>query len=478
METLQRTANRGSISTGYDIENSLKFFRDNSEILKMNFSTGGSNQTFTWSFWCKRAGSQRTGLFAGIIMGNGVSGNDAIYCQFPSSPLDSLQIKSVSSASTQFDLVTSRKFRDCSAWYHIVIAVDTTQATAANRVKLYVNGVQETAFSTETYPSQNANTYMGNGGGQVQVGSINSSSPTLSAYLADVYCIEGQQLLPTDFGEFDSNTGIWKPIEYQGTFGSNYAFYLKFDNASSLGADSSGLGNNFSLTNITSADQATDTPTNTFCTFNPLILYRNGVVFAEAITKEGDTLWQTDRAAWWRIGFGSMAVTAGKWYAEFVPDTNTAFVGVGSYDEYEDSTHLGASGSNGVGYYGQNGNIYDSSTNYSWGSTFTSGDIISIALDRDNGYVYFAKNGTWQNSGDPTSGSSGTGGVSLVDPNGTHYMGISLYNVPTNFKANWGGYTANSIASGNADANDYGNFEYAPPTGYYAMCTKNLAEFG
>lgn len=475
METLQRTANRGSISTGYDIDNSLKFESDNGEICKMNFSTGGSNQIFTWSFWCKRTELSTLA----IVMGNGVSGNDAVYCEFSS---DALRILSKISASTQFDLITDRLFRDTSAWYHIVIAVDTTQATSSDRVKLYVNGVQETSFSTETYPSQNANTYMGNGGGQVQVGSINSSGSSYNGYLTEVFCIEGQQLDATDFGEFDSATGIWKPKAYTGTFGTNYAFYLKFDDVASLGADSSGLGNNFSLTNITSIDQATDTPTNNFATLNPLVFINSTLTYTDGATEAASSAINS-------LAEGTIGFTNGNWYYEIVmpaasPNPNANMMmgfgrpnlwGIGETDPGMDTYSFA---------YNRTGVVFYNGTTTSGWSAYSKDDVVMVAIDTTNGFAYFGVNGTWGNGGVPTSGSSGTGAfdydslVTNVAIGDLLIPAFSTGNAGNILQINFGGYTEVSIASGNADSSGYGNFEYAPPSGYYALCSKNLAEFG
>jgi hypothetical protein len=157
-------------------------------------------------------------------------------------------------------------FRDTSAWYHIVMAVDTTQATAANRIKLYVNGIQETSFAVETYPNQNHSTGV-NFTEPHRIGTLLTNSWYFSGYIAEVNHIDGSQLAPTAFGEFDEDSGIWKPKAYAGSYGTN-GFYLDFKDSANLGNDASG-GLDFTQTNITSADQATDTPTNNFCTFNP-----------------------------------------------------------------------------------------------------------------------------------------------------------------------------------------------------------------
>jgi hypothetical protein len=165
--------------------------------------------------------------------------------------------------SFQLKLITSQVFRDMSAWYHIVVAVDTTQATDTNRVKIYVNGSQVTSFLSTLYPSQNTDTSVNQSGAPCRVGA--GTSLYFNGYMSDVYLIDGQQLAPSDFGEFDEDSGIWKPIAYEGTYGTN-GFYLEFKDSSALGDDTSGNGNDFTVNNLTSIDQTTDTPTNNFAT--------------------------------------------------------------------------------------------------------------------------------------------------------------------------------------------------------------------
>jgi hypothetical protein len=303
METLQRTANRGSISTGYDIDNSLKLEADNGEVLTQTIGAG-SRTTATYSFWFKR-----TELGADMQLA-GISPIASETTRFIITSNDVLDVES-GVAGDNNSLVTNRVFRDTSAWYHFVVAIDTTQSTEANRVKVYVNGVQETSFSASEYPAQNTDLTIGVDGYTWSWGAYTSTQIKSSGYLAEAYYIDAQQLDPTSFGEFDEDSGIWKPIAYTGSFGSN-GHYLDFSDASDLGNNLSGVGNDFTLNNITSADQATDTPTNNFCTINPLIPYNGSV--SEGATKfihtSGGDGWESFVAT---MGAG----TSGKWYAEF-----------------------------------------------------------------------------------------------------------------------------------------------------------------
>jgi hypothetical protein len=180
-------------------------------------------------------------------------------------------------------LVTTPVYRDVSAWYHVVVAVDTTQATSSNRVKLYVNGVQVTSFDNEIYPSLNFDTAVNN-----TVAHYIGDHPALGyyydGYMAEVNLIDGQQLDHTDFGEFDEDSGIWKPIAYTGTYGTN-GFFLEFKDSSALGDDTSGEGNDFTVNNLTSIDQTTDTPTNNFATMNPLNYTPSAITYTEGNLK-------------------------------------------------------------------------------------------------------------------------------------------------------------------------------------------------
>jgi len=458
METLQRTANRGSISTGYDIDNSLKLEADNGEVLTQTIGAG-SRTTATYSFWFKR-----TELGASMQLA-GISPIGSETTRFLITSNDVLDVESGVGGDNN-SLVTNRVFRDTSAWYHFVVAIDTTQATEANRVKVYVNGVQETSFSASEYPAQDTNLTIGVSGYTWSWGAYSSTLIKSSGYLAEAYYIDAQQLDPTSFGEFDEDTGIWKPIAYTGSFGSN-GHYLDFSDASNLGNNLSGVGSDFTLTNITSADQATDTPTNNFCTLNQAAFTLTDATISQGATSFFNTLSDT------RTAVATMAVTKGKWYFEykFISSGGSTYwpaIGFTNAESTSSSLSAGVDSDssvlllpNGTPY--ENGTI--GSSNYSF---FGANDIAGVALDVDNGNMYLYKNGTIQNSGNPIFTSIGD----FIMPLGTTYQnGCGGY-------FNFGGFTSYTPASPASDDNGYGTFEYAPPSGYYALCTKNLAEYG
>jgi len=453
METLQRTANRGSISTGYDIENSLKFEPDNSETIQDAHNIAGNKRELTISFWCKitELGTQRMPLTAGARQARiWFDTNDQLTLQLQDAP--------------GYLVKTNRVFRDTSAWYHIVVAIDTTQATDSNRIKLWVNGVQETSWATTQWPPQNFEGFFNVN----QSHHVSDPGYYFAGYIADFFFIDDQVLQATDFGEYDEDSGIWIPKEYDGTF-SGQSFYLKFDNASDLDERSDGLSNgvSMSLYNITSADQATDTPTNNFCTLNQAAFTLTDATISQGATSFFNTLSDT------RTAVATMAVTKGKWYFEYKfinAGGSTYWPAIGFTNAESTSSNLSAGSDsdssvlllpNGTPY--ENGTI--GSSNYSY---FGANDIAGVALDVDNGNMYLYKNGTIQNSGNPIFTSIGD----FIMPLGTTYgNGCGSY-------FNFGGFTSYTPASPATDENGYGTFEYAPPTGYYALCTKNLAEYG
>jgi hypothetical protein len=466
-------------AVGYNVDNSLRFNSGSTDYLNKTYGSAGNRRTMTFSFWIKRSNlsanqfpmsisDQPTGLQADI--------------RFASTDVLRMYATDTSGIG-RLHLVTNRVFRDVSAWYHIVWEVDTTQATESDRVKLYINGVQETSFSTEDYPPQNTdlrwNGTSGSTGGVTFVGSINGNSP-LDGYMTEVCFIDGTAYDQTSFGEFDEDTNIWKPIDVSGlTFGTN-GFYLDFENSGSLGNDKSGNGNNFTVNNLTSIDQVTDSPTNNFATMNPLDNY----YFNANYFQDGNLHIRTDGSSYTYLP-ATFGVSSGKWYWEVEYDAEQ----IGSYSvigitstQSTNSTHELGHYSNDWGYYSNTGQYINSDSRTGYGNTYAVGDIIGVALDLDNNKLYFSKNGTFQNSGDPTSGATGTGAISITAPSstplGNYFPAICFFDATGKgtFKANFGNppYSAN----GYSDANGYGNMSYSVPSGYYVLNSKNLSEFG
>jgi hypothetical protein len=459
-----------SVSGGYEVDNSLRFNSGSSDYLSRTPAGAGNQTTMTISFWAKRSTlSSATDV---ISQGTG----SACHIAFDGSNQIEMNLRnSVDGASNVF-LITSQLFRDVSAWYHIVLALDTTQATNTNRAKLYVNGTQVTAFSTTTYPSQNGNLFF-NEASAINIGRSVSTGSHYNGYLSEFYFIDGQALDPTDFGETDEDTNIWKPIPYTGSFGTN-GFYLEFQDSSALGDDTSGNGNDFTVNNLTSIDQTTDTPTNNFCTLNPLA---SGVAIGGVGGNftEGNTIF-TGGSANWCASKGTFSVTQGKWYFEAKKITNangttngSNAVGIGyaelqnnlgNYNPQNDSNVYGN-----ILMLNDNGWTTNFANGTQWSSAYNvaDGDIAGVALDLDSNTYTFYINGVSKNSGSLGGGYDGLG----LTPCIVQYGGDTR-----NFYFNFGNppYSANSYTDGAG----YGNFSYSVPSGYYALNTKNLATFG
>ena len=458
--------------TGYNVANSCRFNSGSSDYLNRTPDSAGNLRTMTFSFWMKRSKLTSDAQRIFSIFNN--SGADQFWLRTADSSNDYIDFFSQTSSTQTLRLVSSARLRDVSAWYHIVIAVDTTQGTDSNRIKMYINGVQQTSFSTTSYPSQNTdlewNKAIPNMIGAQQ---SNGTAEFIDMYLAEVCFIDGQQLAPTSFGEFDEDSGIWKPIDVSGlTFGDN-GFYLDFENSGALGADVSGNTNNFTVNNLTAIDQSTDTCTNNFATWNAL--FRKGTL--TPAFSNGNLTSTFDNGGANEFALTSFGADTGKWYAEvkWISAHGNGATATGILDmAYTGTADPNNAVTNAFGYFGS-GTKNVSGTASSYGDSYADGDIIGIAIDMDNNKLYFSKNGTFQNSGDPTTGSTGTGAIGIVA--GVTY-GIFATDYNNQVAELNTGSPAFAISSGNTDGNGYGNFEYAVPSGYYSLNTKNLAEYG
>ena len=435
-------------------------------------SSTESNNKWTFSCWIKRC---KPGVEQMLYDHRG-SGN-----QFNISITgdDFIKIKDYTSSSHIMHYVTNAKYRDPSAWYHIFISSDRSIASPAT--KLYVNGTQVTSFSTSVEYSQD-DTGTANANYDTWICGENSSGGRFDGYVAEYVWIDGTTYAHTDCGEFDEDSPtIWKPIDVSGlTFGTN-GFYFDFKASDNLGNDANG-GTDFTETGLAAADQAVDTPTNSFCTWNPLNNYYFGGTYSQ-----GNCVVATDNKSW---NSTTMGVTAGKWYWEIKLVSNTGgvdddfgFAGATSYSATDD----GGATNGAYVYYcrAYNGAIWNEGSTGLDVNTFAAGDIAGIALDLDNMAWYISKNGTWQNSGDPTSGASKTGDVGVPmavasTPNGVYMPLVTYLNASASgvTAANFGGCSGFDVSSANQDGNGYGNFEYAVPDGYMAICTKNLGSDG
>ena len=470
-------------SAPQNIENSCRFDKGSSDHLTRTPSSAGNRKTWTWSGWVKRATSDSSNNM--VLWSSYEDANNRFAIQI--SNTDQFQASNLEGGSLTCRILSSALLRDRAAWYHFVYAFDTTQSTATDRQKLYINGVQaDIVSSSRVDPSQDAELAI-NDTQEHEVGAQNSANP-LDGYMAEAVFIDGLALDPTSFGEFDSTTGIWKPKKIGQQFaagggaGTN-GYYLDFKDSSNLGNDASGNNNDFSVTNLTSIDQTTDT-----CVENYVTLNTEATTTTQGTVSQGNL--EFDRSGssdGWVSILSTIAASSGKYYAEVkIIDVGSpsqgCVLGFLNWDKTNimnsSSTYLGAATADaGMGWYSV-GNVFRQGGHVNIINSYTDNDIIMLAMDLDNGYCYFGKNGSWENSGDPTSGSTGTGGyaTSNMTAGGTYCFAASCReagNVQFNF-----GNPPFSISSGNADANGFGNFEYAPPSGYYALNTSNLNTYG
>ena len=469
--------------TGFNVANSCRFDSSSSSYLSrtINLTQNSTSQhKFTISCWFKLG---KTGQSNGEIFGAHGS-NDYFAVRVQSS--NKIDIISYDNA-IKGRLTTTQLLRDHSAWYHIVVACDSNNASGTNRMRLYLNGSEVTDFSTDINPSTGADIIAENmdefniGRNIDQVG----GAGLFDGYITEFVYIDNDQLEPSYFGEFDEDTGIWKPKDLSGLsqLSNTFSFYLDFEDSSNLGNDVSGNNLDFTSNNLTSIDQTTDTCTNNFATINPL----DNFYFNANYIQDGNLHVRSDGSSYSFIR-STFGVSTGKWYweVEFDAQQQGAYSIIGIESKAPTSSTQGVGDTtNGYGYYADNGNVRTNNGNVGgWsGSTYAVGDIIGVALDLDNNKLYFSKNGTFQNSGDPTSGATGTGAVSITAPSSTssgfYFPAITFYDATGKgtFKLNFGN-PMETISSGNSDGNGYGNFEYSVPSGYYALNTKNLAEYG
>jgi hypothetical protein len=476
-----------SVSGEYEISNSLRINRGDTAFLDQTFSSAGNRRTFTISFWVKRGNLGATDEM------HIYSADADNFIRFESS--DKLRF-ACNTQGVNPVLETNRVFRDTAAWYHIFFAVDTTQSTASNRFKLYVNGVEETSFATDSRSSISQNTDLDfNNSSQHCVGtrSQSTSDSPYDGYITEFHSIDGTAKAHTDFGEFDDN-GVWIPKKYTGTYGTN-GFFLEFkqtgtsQNSSGIGADTSGNDNHFAVTNLAATDITTDTCTNNFSTLT--IMYHpmnttGGTSFSEGnlkFTSGTGSARDMDKTA-----ISNIPVDRGKWYCEVkIGNEGQERIGAGPHQ----GMTINGSNNNRYAYFENDGDrlFQDGSgeINTAYMGNPSNGDIMMLALDMDNKRIYAGNNGQWANGSGSTNQSNPTAFLDLSSgtmlTNDTDLSGFAVFqftshDASTNqsYEVNFGNPTF-AISSGNTDGK-YGNFEYAPPSGYYALCTKRLAEFG
>ena len=433
--------------------------------LTRTLSGNGNQNTATWSFWVKRSGLTDTRMYASWY-----DGNNQFWIMFSSNKFN---VKLYQSSSYSVQVETNRLFRDTSGFYHIVVAIDTTQGTASDRVKIYVNGSQETDLGSTTYPSQNQSMPFGLASYNQRIG-FRDAEEYLDGSISHYHFIDGTAYTPSTFGETDSTSGIWKPKTNPSvTYGTN-GFFLKFENSGAMGTDSSGNSNTWTVGGTLT--QNVDTPSNNFATWNPLI--PQGLAYANG------NLATTHNASSWKSAYGTLAMSGtGKYYFESKVSTLGSYQGVGIVDAEQISSSASKFGAVSRGYgYKNDGNKTNNDADSSYGATYTTGDIIMCAVDLNAGAIWWGKNGSWQNSATQSEIEAGTttnAGYTGISNSYVYLPAVQIYGSGTN-QCNFGqGYFGTTaVASANADANGHGVMEYAVPSGYYTLNTKNIKEFG
>ena len=489
----------------HQIANSCRFNASATSHMYHTQGTPTNVDKCTISLWVKRgklgaaiyaftgSGSAAAGDYSHLSFGG--TGNDPdlfYYLQNENSPVT-------------VELESTALFRDPNAWMNLVIAQDSTQGTAANRNKIYINGVQYTDWGDFTqYSNLNSNFSINTSGHKIFVGSGGDSGGgaylPYDGYIAEYVFIDGTQYAASDFGE--TKNGAWIPKDPSGlTFGNNGA-YLKFESSSALGNDSSGNNNDFTLSNVSAHDQMLDSPTfnsdsngGNFTALNPLAKFGgadNGIPTLTEGNLKADAFGGSSGNI--KTVPATFGITSGKWYWEVYVNSQQAGLNIGLCNDFFNiDAELGytspssPTGADVTGYYagnGQTNDAYGSNGFTSYGDTFdTDGTIIGVAFDADNGKSFFSKNGTWQNSGNPATGANparGAGGAvttafSFSKPwfpvVSSHAAASPI--VTMNFGQE-GTFAGAVTAQGNSDDTGYGNFYYAPPTGFLSLNSGNL----
>ena len=447
---------------GSVIERSLRFNSGDNPNLARTFGSSTNIRKRTVSLWVKRSkindslgqvffhyfsgGSGGSMMFAGD--GTGIGNNDEIH----------ISNRNATSGSGDYYLVTNNFFRDPSAWYHLVLQYDTTQSTASDRIKLYINGSQA-SFSSASYPSQNYDSTAFLAGTatnhNIGYGYATGSANYFGGYLAEIHFLDGYAYDASYFGYTESQTGLWRPKRYEGTYGTN-GFYLDFsDNSSTaaLGIDKSPNGNDWTVSNFSVSagagnDSLEDTPTNNFCVLNSLAIKSGNVTLTNGSL---DASFGTVSGGGGVVG--TFAVSSGKWYWEttITAASGSARITIGVVDDafatYSGSVYYEPGLTSASYGYVNSGTKYNNNTDTSYGASYTTNDVIGVALDLDKGTITFYKNNSSQ--GQAFSGLTG-GFLPAIGDGSTN----ATHSTVSNF-----GQRA---------------FAYTPPSGFRALSTKNL----
>ena len=437
-----------------------------STYLSRTPASATNRQTWTWSGWVKL--SQFAGGAGSILFSAYAHAADNFKIAFS----DTFKLSMRFYNNTEYQLNLNRLFRDTSGWYHLVFAVDTTLATEADRFRIYVNGVRETSFGQEDQPTQNLQMTI-NEATATQIGRYSTGDNYFNGSMSHIHFIDGTAYDASAFGETDATTGIWKPKTNPSvTYGTN-GFFLKFENSGAFGTDSSGNGNTFTVNGTMT--QNIDTPSNVFATLNPLARFQVAPTYSN-----GNNTITAGAGGSGSSPFSTIGASSGKYYAELsLGSVNGGGISCGIIDITQFNPNFQTDAwfyypTYGYAYMSNNGNKGNNNAETSYANSYTNGDRIGVAMDLDNNKLYFAKNGVWQNSGDPTSGATGTGAAFTI-ADGTYGFAVYGYDSKV-WNANFGnGYFGTTAVSSAQNPDDgIGIFEYDVPTGYYALNTKAI----
>jgi hypothetical protein len=413
----------------YEIDQSIRFNDDDSAYLNRTPGSAGNRRTWTFSCWVKR--------------GNLTGANQPIFSAGGDDWLMFLSAETLgfnTDGSSNYRIVTSQVFRDVGAWFHLVLRVDTT-ASASDRLRLYINGSEVTSFGTDTNPTLNYDTAFNNTG-EHNIGKLVGASQYFDGYLAEINHVDGSSLAPSSFGETNSDTGQWVPKAYSGSYGTT-GFYLKGQDSSALGDDTSGNGNDFSSSGLAAADSVSDSPTDNHCTLNSIQQDAAGL-------SNGNLQFTTSSTSTHKMASGTIAQTSGKWYCEVTCNAtlgSNARIGIIPEDNDNYTGSDGHVGDDAASFaYVDSGVKESNNSQSSYGASYANGDVIAIALNLDDDEVTFYKNGSSQGAISITAGKD-------------YRFAASQYN-----------------AGGMAFNFGQAAFAATPPTGFKALTTANLAD--
>ena len=458
---------------GMVIERSLRMREGQSPELRRTFGTNTSNTTKTFSFWLKR-GNVNSSSIQNIVTTT-ISGYIEGRLRINTDNTLQFEDRDASGGTSDGRRQTSAQIRDASSWYHIMLVLDSTQGTEADRAKIYINGTQATISADRTI-SQNYSFSFFRGSAENYIGEGTNEGSQLDGYLAEINFIDGYQYDPSYFGFTDPVTSIWMPKRYEGTYGTN-GFYLDFsDNtsATTLGIDKSPNGNDFTLSNLGTIDSTKDSPTNNYCNLNP----SNTTDVTFSVNNFKGVFGNSNA----RTTMGSIGLKSGKWYYEVYYNSATSdalCIGFANAEysptHYQGNVTDAFAKTDNIGYYGAGGGFiyYAAGTRTSefTSEDFTAGDIIGVAADFDKNEIYFYKNGSVVSSANPYS-------YTFVDKDYLPCISNLTSGGGQTFTVNFGhdsSFDGVKTAQGNTDENGDGDFYYPVPSGFKTICSRNVS---